>query len=62
MIYAGGTFVGADSLLTAERLPDITSKQLHWRQQQVDDFVEAFDDHRAFTFQPLEIICVDESI
>ena len=44
----------------AERPPDMTSEQFRWRL--VDDFVDAFNDHRASTFQPSELICVDESI
>jgi Transposase IS4 len=43
-----------------ERPPDMTSEQFRWRL--VDDFVGAFNDHRASTFQPSEMICVDESI
>jgi hypothetical protein len=52
--------VGAGSMLNAEHPPDMTSEQLWTRQ--VDDLVEAFNDNRASTFQPLEIICVDASI
>ena len=43
-----------------KRPPEMSSEQFCWRL--VDDFVEAFNDHRASAFQPSEMICVDESI
>ena len=43
-----------------ERPEGMTSEQYRWRL--VDDFVVAFNYHRAATFQPSEMICVDESI
>jgi hypothetical protein len=44
----------------AEHPPDMTSEQFCWKL--VNNFVETFNDHRASTFQPSELICVDESI
>jgi hypothetical protein len=38
----------------------MSSEHFCWRL--VDDFVEAFNDHQASTFQPSDMICVDESI
>lgn len=42
------------------RPPDMSSEKYRW--MLVDDFVNSFNEHRAATFIPSEIICVDESM
>jgi Transposase IS4 len=43
-----------------ERPPNVSSEKFRW--MLVDDFVSNFNQHRATTFLPSDVICVDESI
>jgi len=43
-----------------ERPADKSHQQYRW--MLVDDFINAFNDHRASMFEPSDLICVDESI
>ena len=48
------------SFCPVERPVNMSSETYRWKL--VDDFVAAFNQHRAATFIPSERICVDESI
>ena len=43
-----------------QRPEGMSSEQYRW--QLVDDFIDKFNEHPAASFQPSELICVDESI